>query len=387
MANYKTPEDELSDLFVTNIDNVDQFVTGELYTWGNNSLGTLGRSNLVSSISPVQIGTINDWIDVTSGRVTMAGIRADSSLWTWGYGAEGRLGDGTAVSKSSPVQISTGWKQIAANDSVLGIKLDGTLWAWGYGGNGCIGNNSTSNISSPVQTAIGGVWKYLAAGVEHVAAIKEDGSLYTWGQNTNGGLGTNDTIHRSIPIQTIAGGFSWKQVSCGWLHTAAIKNNGTLWTWGQNTYGQLGDNSTTHRSSPVQTIVGGSNWKKVVAGYQSTYGLKTDGTLWAWGRNDYGSLGDSTLVHRSSPVQIGSDFKDICESISLAVGVIRNDGTLWAWGAANTVSAGGVTINDRSVGDGSFAHRSSPVQVLQIGSTWKKAVYSIYGNAMIVTKE
>jgi alpha-tubulin suppressor-like RCC1 family protein len=386
MPNYRTPEDELADLYLTNVEYLDNFVTGEMYTWGNNTYGTLGRPNGVSPYSPAAIGIFNDWVDVTSGRATAAGIRADGSLWTWGYGGEGRLGDNTTVSKSSPVQTvagGTSWKAVTANDSMLALKNDGTLWAWGYGGNGCLGNSSTAHQSSPVQLLVSGAYKKIASGVEHVAAIRDDGSLWLWGQNTSGALGAGDTIHRSFPAQTVAGGTKWQSVSCGWHYSAAIKTNGTLWTWGRNDYGQLGDNTTTHRSSPVQTVAGGSTWKKVVCSYATMYALKSDGTLWSWGHNDYGTVGDSTVVSKSSPVMIGSDYKDIYESFSHNAAAIKNDGSLWVWGAA-TIST---DPTERGVGDGSASHRSSPVQVIQVGTSWKKAVFGGRANAMIVIKD
>ena len=96
----------------------------------------------------------------------------------------------------------------------------------------------------------------------------------------------------------------WKQAAGGSNFTTAVKTDGTLWTWGSNSYGQLGDNTLNHRSSPVQTVAGGNNWSKVAAGELHTAGVKTDGTLWLWGKNSYAQLGDTTLIHRSVPTQL-----------------------------------------------------------------------------------
>jgi len=104
--------------------------------------------------------------------------------------------------------------------------------------------------------------------------------LWTWGGNSNGALGDNTTTNRSTPVTTFAGGTNWKQVSCGSFHTAAIKTDGTLWTWGFNTTnGQLGDNTTTNRSTPVTTFAGGTNWKQVSGGDRHTAAIKTSDDL------------------------------------------------------------------------------------------------------------
>ena len=144
---------------------------------------------------------------------------------------------------------------------------DGTLWTCGYNSNGQLGDNSTTERSSLGNTAGGGTtWKTVACGYAHSAAIKTDGTLWTWGLNFNGQLGDNSTTSRSSPVTTIGGGTTWKTVACGYAHSAAIKTDGTLWTWGNNDFGKLGDNSTTSRSSPVTTAGGGIAWKTVALG-------------------------------------------------------------------------------------------------------------------------
>ena len=155
-----------------------------------------------------------------------------------------------------------------------------------------------------MQTIAAGTnWKQVSCGGYHTVAIKTDGTLWLWGDNSNGQLGDSTIADRSSPVQTIAGGTSWKQVSCGARHSAAIKTDGTLWTWGDNGAGQLGDNTITNRSSPVQTIAAGTNWKQVSCSYSNMAAIKTDGTLWTWGNNGGGQLGDNSTTRKSSPVQ------------------------------------------------------------------------------------
>ena len=160
------------------------------------------------------------------------------------------------------------------------------LWLWGENSYGALGDNTSAPKSSPVQTIAGGTnWKQVAFGRYYAAAIKTDGTLWAWGRNDYGQLGNNTITHRSSPVQTISGGNNWKQVVGGRYQTAAIKTDGTLWTWGFNGDGQLGNNTSgsgTNKSSPIQTIAAGTNWKQVSCGYGHTAAIKTDGTLWIW---------------------------------------------------------------------------------------------------------
>jgi alpha-tubulin suppressor-like RCC1 family protein len=306
----------------------------------------------------------------------------EGGLWNWGYGFYGQLGNNSSASRSSPVQTiagGTNWKQVSMgitdDHNVGAIKTDGTLWLWGINNFGQLGNNAGGmfiSSSSPVQTVTGGTnWKQVSLGGSHTAAIKTDGTLWLWGANTAGSLGDNSITHKSSPVQTVAGGTNWKQVSCmkqsystdDIVYTAAIKTDGTLWMWGDNTYGILGDNTTVKKSSPVQTVAGGTNWKQVSCGYGLTAAIKTDGSLWLWGRNLVGGLGDNTTVDKSSPVQTvagGTNWKQV-EAV-YNVGAVKTDGTLWMWGGG---AFGGL-------GDNTEIAKSSPVQTVAGGSNWKQ---------------
>lgn len=186
------------------------------------------------------------------------------------------------------------------------------VWSWARNNFGQLGNNTTTVTSSPVQTISAGAnWKLVSTGGYHTAAIKTDGTLWLWGSNA---IGDNTITARSSPVQTVSGGTNWKQVSCGITHTAAIKTDGTLWLWGSNGSGQLGDNTTASKSSPVQTISSGTNWKQVAPGRNHTAAIKTDGTLWLWGSGVAGGLGDNTSASKSSPVQTvaaGTNWKQV----------------------------------------------------------------------------
>jgi alpha-tubulin suppressor-like RCC1 family protein len=356
----------------------DYFRSGNLWTWGNNSLyGHLGDNTITNRSSPVQTITFgSNWKQIALGDTITAAIKTDGTLWCWGYNSTGSLGDNTIADKSSPVQTIAGgtkWKQVSAGREVISaINTDGILWIWGRNLYGQLGDNTNTNVSSPIQTVTFGTnWKQVSCGAFNIAAIKTDGTLWNWGYNNVGQLGDNTTTHRSSPVQTVAGGTNWKQVSAGYYHTAAIKTDGTLWIWGSNSYGLLGDNTIVKKSSPVQTIAFGTNWKQVSVGaFYHIAATKTDGTLWSWGLGTSGQLGDNTILSKSSPVQtvaFGTKWKQVsCGRLHTAA--VKTDGTLWAWGDNPFGNLGDNTTDDRS----------SPVQTIMFGTNWKETFCGVY---------
>lgn len=366
---YNSPSGELETLFISDYDIIDQFSTmGTLWLCGDNDYGSLGDGTIDRKSSPVQTvaGGIN-WKSVASGAGRQAAaIKTDGTLWTWGRNNSGQLGNNTVAGTSSPIQTAAGgtnWKLVTCGlYFTAAIKTNGELWSWGEGSRGQLGNNAAVNKSTPVQSTDGGTnWKSIASGTYHVAAIKNDGTLWTWGYNANGQLGDNTILHRSSPVPVAGGGTNWKLIGAGTYHTLAIKNDGTLWVWGHNNIGQLGDVTIVNKSTPIQ-IGTSTTWKQVTGGKGHTVAIKTDGTLWAWGHNTNGTLGDGLKVHRSSPFQIGTsnNWKTISGGYLHNV-AIKTDGTLWAWGY-NTYG---------QLGDNTISSRSSPVQNIALGNNWK----------------
>lgn len=338
-----------------------------MYIWGYNLNGQLGDNTRTNASSPIQtISAGTGWKSLlVGGNYFKGAIKTDGTLWTWGINAQGTLGDSTLLAKSSPVQVGllTNWKQLAGGYAhMVALRTDGTVWAWGYNNYGQLGPGITGGTrqSSPIQVGALTTWKQVSAGSANSGAIRQDGTLWLWGSNTGGQLGDNSRVQKSSPVQTTTGGSNWKQLSAGYT-TAAIKNDGTLWMWGYNSYGQLGVNDpNTARSTPVQVANGGTNWKQVSVSPGNarniTAAIKTDGTLWAWGYNVTGNLGIGTNTSNvSTPVQIaggGTSWHRVAAGTG-ASGAIKTDGTLWMWGNTNV----------GQLGDGTATAKSSPVQI------------------------
>src|SRR3989338_3488524 len=271
-----------------------------------------------------------------------AGEASQGVLLGWGYNNSGQLGDGTTTDKLFPTPIGTNnnWSFLSAGSyHTVAIKTDGTLWGWGDNYYGQLGDGTTSYRYSPTQIGTDANWSSVSAGgaytSNYTAAIKIDGTLWSYGDGTYS------------PIQ-IGTDSNWSSVSAGYSHTVAIKTDGTLWAWGAG-YG----------TTPVQ-VGTDTNWSSVSAGFWHTAAIKTDGTLWAWGRNVEGQLGDGTGIDKSSPIQIGTDT----DWSSVSAGgyhtvAIRTDGTLWAWGSNGS----------GQLGDGTEINKLSPTKI-GIATNW-----------------
>jgi alpha-tubulin suppressor-like RCC1 family protein len=262
-------------------------------------------------------------------------------LFSWGQNSNGQMGIGNTTNYSSPVQVGaeTQWAKRVTNRFVLAVKTNGELWSWGYNGVGQLGQGNTTGLSSPVQ--VGTLTNWATPGISGSntsCCVKTDGTLWTWGGNGAGQLGLGDTTNRSSPVQ-VGALTNWSTPVMGASSNQFLlctKTDGTLWAWGRNNDGTLGLGDTTNRYSPVQ--VGAlTNWKTPVAGSNFVICSKTDGTLWSWGYNNYGQLGLGNFnTSYSSPKQIGSltNWATPIAGNDFA-SCIKTDGTLWAWGSSN----------------------------------------------------
>lgn len=252
---------------------------GTAWSWGSNQGGVLGQnlSSLTYYYSPKQIGALTNWKIVKINRGVMA-IKTDGSLWAWGINdaSYGMLGlNNTTYAFSSPQQVGslTNWLSISsASNAFFAIKTDGTLWSWGANAYGGLGLGNTTKYSSPKQVGALTNWLLTAASYQNCLAIKTDGTFWSWGYNGSGFLGLGNTTNYSSPKQ-VGALTNWKKIQAGNNHTMAIKTNGTLWAWGSNTRGQLGLGNRTAYSSPKQ--VGAlTTWLDVIVSIgDGSYGI------------------------------------------------------------------------------------------------------------------
>jgi len=344
---------------------------GTLWAWGHNNAGKLGLGDYTNRNTPVQVGADNTWSDVVAGISHSLGVKTDGTLWSWGDNAFGQLGLGDTTSRNTPVQvgIGTNWSKIAASNHALALKTDGTLWSWGYNASGQLGFGTTTNGLLPAQVGSDTDWLQISAGAQHSMAVKSNNELWSWGEGGYGRLGNNSTSDVKNPTK-IGTDSDWLNVCGAWAHSYGLKTDGTLWSWGLNEYGNLGDGFTieirvphkvVEKTSTVNFTDQGQKLQKSGGGYYSII-LKSDKTLWSFGRNQYGELGDGTNLDRSSPIIIPgiNNVTEVSSGYAHNV-ALKSDGTLWAWGSN---SYGQLGLGDK-------INRLTPTQI-GADSDWAK---------------
>ena len=358
---------------------------GTVWAWGYNSYGQLGDNTTVEHSIPVQVkdstgaGYLTDVIAVSAGGNTSFALKSDGTVWGWGYNGNGLIGDNSTVTRRLPVQVLGGLSNVVAISSgggyhTLALKSDGTVWAWGEGQYGKLGIGSTTNQKQPVQVKSPDGASFItnvtsiSAGGRFSLVAKSDGTVWGWGYNGYGELGDNSTTQRSLPVQVVdSSGVGYisgiNSVKTSFFSSLALKNDGTVWAWGTNGNGQLGDNTTTQRNIPVQVkdAVGTgylSDMTAIAGGTSHSLALKNDGTVWAWGANNYGQLGDNSTTQRSLPVQVqnsetGNSLGGITEISSSSHSdhsvAINSNGTVWAWGSNSNGALGDKNYGSASV--------------------------------------
>jgi alpha-tubulin suppressor-like RCC1 family protein len=364
---------------------------GTVWSWGDNSYGELGDGTNNNSTTPVQAVGLSGIVSVAAGDGFTIALKNDGTVWGWGENLDGALGDVSKVNRNTPalvkvqVRDSNGgllWKNdaggkplidadgnripvlvvfsgvtaiSAGNAFSVALRADGTVWTWGYNWNGQLGSGITaSRTTLPDQAAISGAVA-ISAGSDDIIVLKSDGTVWGWGGNFDGELGVGGSwnLPQADPVQA-AGISGVVAIAEGDRSTLVLKNDGTVWAWGANWYGQLGDGTTKGRNTPGQ-VPGLSGITAIAAGQKGySMALKNDGTVWTWGANWNGQLGDGTLTDRWAPGQV-SGLADVT-TVSAGAGFClswKKDGTFWAWGN----NANG------QLGDGSTTDRKQPVQV------------------------
>jgi alpha-tubulin suppressor-like RCC1 family protein len=363
------------------------------WCWGRNDRMQVGDTTTTDRSSPVQVvgpggvGTFTNADTVVAGKEHSCARKADATVWCWGRNNEWQLGDTTNTDRSSPVQVvgAGGAGTLTGTVALAGggqhncvIAADTTVWCWGRNNFSQLGDGAAVDRGYPVQVrGAGGVGTLssvteVAGGAEFTCARRSDGSVWCWGRNDRGQLGDNTTTDRVNPVQVVgAGGVgtltSVVEVQTGDKHACALRNDASVWCWGQNNAGQLGDNTTTDRSAPVQVVgAGGVGVLTSVSVLLAGSGnhncvIRTGNALWCWGRNNNGQLGDNSTTDRRVPVQVVGvgGVGTLANTDRAAVGgehscAVATDDTLRCWGR-----------NDRGqLGDGSTSQSSTPVAAL-----------------------
>lgn len=305
--------------------------TGNVIGFGVNSSGQLGIGTIDfnAHTMPIQ-ANINDVISVTSGTLSSFAIKSDGTLWAWGDNSLGQLGDNTTINRASPVQVVdsdgigflSNVKAVSSNSyHTLALKSDGAVWAWGSNNNGELGDGTAQERNMPVQvvgeSGIGVLSDIVSigTGMGYSIALKQDGTVWTWGSNNKGQLG-NYRAGSSTPVQVLGSDGSGNltniiAIAAGERNNVVLKSDGTVWAWGLNANGQLGNGTTTNSYVPVQVVNADDSGtftgvSAISAGRLHNIALKNDGTVWAWGFNHYGSLGIGSVYPTNSliPIQV-----------------------------------------------------------------------------------
>ena len=331
--------------------------SGSVFTWGSNRDGELGFSykdnnlliptklnislgeerpisvNPPSSPDPVGNSIV---IQVAAGLQHSLALGTGGRYWAWGRNSYGAIGDGSLLDRPLPVSIAI--DNVAAleagNSASMALKTDGTVVSWGYNGSGWLGDGSTTDrwVPGPVP-GLSGIRK-LSFKYGHALALAGDGTVWAWGSNYEGQLGDGSLTSSSVPIRvaSLAGGSPVVNVVAGVNHSLALRADGTVWAWGSNATGKLG-NSANAQSLTAQAVVRLSNVDAIAVGHDHSLALRNDGTVWVWGDGMFGQFGTGNRSQSSIPAQVPSlsDIHAIAAGkfFSLA---IKGDGTVWVWG-------------------------------------------------------
>jgi alpha-tubulin suppressor-like RCC1 family protein len=296
-------------------------------SWGANGSGQLGDGSVFSHNAPGEVVNLSNATDIAAGGSHSLALLADHTVVAWGRNHHGQLGNGTNSDSSVPVRVEGLNKVIAIAaglDHGLALREDGTVWAWGRNHKGQLGDGTDNarNVPAPVND-LAGVTR-IAAGADHNLALAgppgNGGVVMAWGDNTTGQLGDDSTTTRHTPVKTRD---TWSgevsHLAAGAGHSIAVTGNDrTLHAWGRNTAGQLGDGTTTHRTTPVP-VPGLTGVHLVAAGREHTIVLLGDNTVRSWGANGSGQLGNGTTTDSATPALTPTGLTGV-DKIAAAIG-------------------------------------------------------------------
>ncbi|HEX8438677.1 hypothetical protein [Archangium sp.] len=335
---------------------------GTVWAWGSNASGELGIGTAGSAATPlpVKISGLTDVVAVSAGHGFSLALRADGTVWAWGKNDQGQLGNGKVDAGATPVPGKvpglTDVVAVSAGHSFASaLRADGTVWAWGNNRSGLLGVGSPSvlQVTAPAPVVgLSNVVSLAAAGGGYFLALRSDGTVWAWGHNGGHQLGEGPTLGmvKREPVQ-VKGLQNVVAISTGWAHALALSADGTVWTWGNNAHGQLGQLSPDINRAAVMAVPGLSDVVAIMAGPSSyrTLALRRDGTLWTWGMDRAGRAGNPP-----APVQVPGLQDVVAVSSGTHALLLDKQGTLWGWGP-NTAG---------ELGDGTTQTRLMPVPVV-----------------------
>jgi alpha-tubulin suppressor-like RCC1 family protein len=339
---------------------------GTLFSWGDNGSRQVGDGSTDPAPIANQVPSVTGAVSIAASVNRSFAVRSTGDVIAWGSNSSGRLGIGSG-SPTMPVVIpglTNAAKVATGSYHTLVAKADGTVVSWGSNSAGQLGNGIVGGSGYDTPAPVSGLTNVmaLAAGYDHSVAVKSDGSVWTWGDNTDAqlGIGTSSgTQHTPAQVPGLTGVTA---VAAGQFHTLAVKSDGSVWAWGGNGSGQLGDNSTTERTSPT-LVTGITNVVAIAAGLTHSVALRSDGTVWAWGANSSGQLGQGG---EGPNLKVPTHVPGLTSIVAIAAGaiqtfVVSTDGRVWSWGSNGQYA----------LGDGTTIDRLSPEPIAGPAMNWK----------------
>ena len=358
---------------------------GQVSTWGDNTYGQLGDGSTTDHLTPKLIPSLSGVQQLEGGREHVLALTTTGAVLAWGWNKHGQVGNGsTGGIVKSPAQVLTAAIDIGAGHySSFAVKADGTVWGWGQNTSGQIGSGTTAlRVRTPrrIEGLDGVSIVDVAGGRNHAIALTAGGTVYAWGSNQYGQLGNGTWQNSSTPVlvSSLTGVVG---IFAGRDHNLAVRSDGSVWSWGYNGHGELGDGTSTNRNAPVRVVrLNGSALGKIVqvgAGANHSLALRSDGTLWAWGRNNFGQLGEGTFSTRRRAVQVSglSGVEQMAGGRQNSIAVTTG-GEVYTWGENLFGQLGDGTV--------STTGRNIPGKVASLSNVSAVGMGRDYGMAIVV---
>jgi len=335
------------------------------------------------------------WKQISSNTYHTCAIGTDSKAYCWGYNTYGQLGNGSTTDSHSPVAVNTSGvlsgKTITSitvgENHTCAVASDNNAYCWGFNFNGQLGNNSTSNSNVPVAVNTSGVLsgKTIISPISireyHACAVASDNNAYCWGYNNKGQLGNNSTSQSTVPVAVntagVLSGKTLTAVAVGQYSSCALASDGTVYCWGENVYGQLGNNSTSESHVPVAVntsgVLSGKTVSNITSGYQNVCSIASDNNAYCWGRGDYGQLGNNSTSQSNVPAAVNTAGVLSGKTISSIKGglyhtcAVASDNNAYCWGRGDYGQLGNSGNSDSLV----------PVAVSTSGAFSGKTIKSV----------